>query len=262
MSRTDKLIATVLALCAAVAVAGAAASPAGAENYANGFQEARFKVEIKGYQNAVWHNTKEAANECDTSDHSFGRERVTFETTKPIYITAIHSPGEFNPQLFGGRQLGIPTVAKVQRSFTPAITAPAKACEDNGGADPGGEETKPDCGTRTVKPWKLNLQYAEAKKNALLLSGNGEQDPYKNCPGNSVNGFPWLLVEKSGHVGNYIYADLSQDELFDPKFQKWISIANGTAKNSGSTWWSKTDVHWEVSFTRLKVKVPSGVPGS
>lgn len=260
MSRTDKAIAAVLALCAAVAVAGAAASPAGASSYANGFQEARFKIEIKGYQNAVWHDTKEAANECDTSDHSFGRERVVFETTKPIYITAIHSPGEANPQFFGGPQLGIPTVAKVQRSFTPVIGLPAVPCQENGGSDPGAEEVKPDCGSRTVKPWRLNLQYAREKKSALLLSGNGEQDPYLDCPGDSVDGFPWLLVEKSGHAGNYIYADLSQNELFDPKFQKWISIANGTAKNSGATWWSKTDVHWEVSFTRLKVKAPT-IPG-
>ncbi len=251
MRTSDKTIALVLALCAAIAVAGAAAAPAGAATYGNGFQVAKFKIEIKGYQNAVWHHTKEADGECDVGDHSFGRERVTFHTTKPVYITATHMPGEFNPQLFGGRQLGIPTVAKVRRSFTSAITPPAVGCEENGG---GAEETRPDCGTKTVRPWKLELQYAREKKSALLLSGNGDQDPFASCPGNSVEGFPWLLVEKSGFRSKYIYADLSQDELFDPKYQKWISIADGSAKDSGSTWWSKTDVHWEVSFTRLKAK--------
>jgi hypothetical protein len=259
-SRTDRAVALGLALCASLAIALALAAPAGAETYGNGFQVARFKVEVKGYQTSTWHRTVEAETECDTSDHSFGREKITFHTTKPVYLTATHMPGEFNPQLFGGRQLGIPTVAKVQRSFTPVIAGPAVPCEDNGG---GAAATQPDCGSRTVKGWKVNLQYAREKKSALLLSGGEGDDPFASCPGNGIDSFPWLLVEKSGHKGRYIYADLSQDELFDPKFQKWISIAGGSAKDSGDGWWSKTDVHWDVSFTRLKTQTPKlpGVPG-
>jgi hypothetical protein len=260
LRRTDKVVALAIGTCAALMGVLALAAPAGATTYGNGFQLARFKVEIKGYQNMVQHRTHEAENECDVSDHSFGRERVTFETSKPIYITASHMPGEFNPQLFGGSQLGIPARAKVQRSYTPAITPPAVPCEENGG---GAEPTQPDCGTRIVKQWRLNLQFGTEKKDGLMLSGNGDQDPYLNCPGSGVSSFPWLLTEGSGYRGKFIFADLSQDELFDPKFQKWISIAEGTAKDSGSGWWSKTDVHWEVSFTRLKTKLPKvpGVPG-
>lgn len=251
MKTSDKVIAIGLALLATVAMGTAVAAPAGAASYSNGFQVARFKVEIKGWQNMVQRRTHEAENECDVSDHSFGRERVTFHTSKPIYITATHMKGEFNPQLFGGPQLGIPARAKVERSYTPVIAPPAVPCEENGG---GAEPTKPDCGTKIIKQWRLNLQFGTEKKDGLLLSGNGDQDPYTNCPGSSTSSFPWLLVEGSGYKGKYIYADLSQDELFDPKFQKWISIANGSATNSGTGWWSKTDVHWEVSFTRLKKK--------
>jgi hypothetical protein len=248
MKRTDKIVAIALAFCAAIAITAAFAVKADAATYGNGFQLAKFKIEIEGTQNAVYHRTLEAEDECSISDHSFGREKVTFHTTKPIYITASHFPGEFNPQMFGGRQLGIPTTAKVQRSYTPVITGPAIPCEDNGG---GAEPTKPDCGTRIVKPWTLELQYASDKKNALLLSGSGE-DPYVNCPGNSTAGFPSLLVEGSGHQGKYIYAEVSQDELFDPQFQKWIAIGHGSAKDSGAGWWSKTDITYSVSFTRLK----------
>lgn len=104
MKTSDKLIALGLALCAVLALGTAPAAPAGAATYGNGFQVAKFKVEIKGWQNLVQHNTREAENECDVSDHSFGHERVSFETTKPIYITATHMPGEFNPLLFGGRR--------------------------------------------------------------------------------------------------------------------------------------------------------------
>jgi hypothetical protein len=248
MKRTDKIVAIALAFCAAIAVAAGFAVEADAATYGNGFQVAKFKIEIEGTQSAVYHRTLEAEDECGVSDHSFGREKVSFHTTKPIYITATHMPGEFNPQMFGGRQLGIPTTAKVQRTYTPVIVGPAIPCEDNGG---GAEPTKPDCGTKIVKPWTLNLQYASDKKNALLLSGGGE-DPYVNCPGNSIGGFPSLLVEGSGHLGKYIYAEVSQDELFDPQFQKWIAIGHGSAKDSGSDWWSKTDITYSVSFTRLK----------
>jgi hypothetical protein len=249
MTRRDRWIAAGFAAVIAAAVAMAvSAGGADAASYGNGFQVAKFKIEIDGTQTATWHRTVEAADECGVSDHSFGREKVTFKTTKPIYITATHMPGEFNPSMFGGHQLGIPATAKVRRSFTPVISSPAKPCEENGG---GAEATPPDCGTRTVKPWNLNLQYASDKKNALLLSGSGEGDPYVNCPGNSVAGFPWLLVEGSGHQGRYIYAEVTQDELFDPKFQKWIAIGSGSAKDSGDGWWSKTEITYSVSFTRL-----------
>jgi hypothetical protein len=256
MRTKDKATTLALALCAVAAMAAALAATAGAASYGNGFEVARFKVEIKGYQTMSQQYEREAENECGTSDHSYGKERVDFHTTKPIYITATHMFGEFNPQMFGGPQLGIPTVAKVSRSFTPVIGRPAKVCEENGGADPGVEPVVPDCGTKTVKPWRLNLQFAREKKNALLLSGNGDQDPYADCPGASTMGFPWLLVEGSGHKGKYISAELSQDELFHPRFRKWISIADGSAKSSGSGYTIKTHVHWEVSFTRLKNSVP------
>ena len=249
MNKTDRLVATVLAFCAAIAVAAAFTVKADAATSGNGFQVAKFKIEIEGTQNTVYHRTLEAADECSVSDHSFGREKVSFHTTKPIYVDATHMPGEFNPQMFSTGQLGISTTAKVQRSYTPAITGPAKTCEENGG---GAEPSKPDCGTRTIRGWKLNLQYARDKKNALLLSSGGEGDPYVNCPGNGTAGFPWLLVEGSGHQGKYIYAEVSQDELFDPNFQKWIAIGHGSAKDSGPDWWSKTEITYSISFTRLK----------
>ncbi|HTT94025.1 MAG TPA: hypothetical protein VMF55_05095 [Solirubrobacterales bacterium] len=247
MTRTDKAVATALAFCVAIALACAGQARAAGPT---GFKVAKFKVEIEGTQNSVWHRTVEAEVDCGTSDHSFGREKLAFRTTKPIYLTATHLPGEFNPQMFGSRQLGIPTTAKVRRSFTPAVVPPARVCEENDGGAP---VTPPDCGTRTIRPWKLNLQYATDKKNALLLSsGDTDQDPYVNCPGSSLSSFPWLIVEGSGHKGDYIAAEVSQDELFDPKFQKWIAIGHGTAKESGSTWWSRTEITYSVSFTRLK----------
>ncbi len=84
MTRADKIVATALAFCAAIAVAAAFASRADAAGYGSGFQVAKFKIELEGTQTATWHRTVEASDECGTSDHSFGREKVRFQTTKPI----------------------------------------------------------------------------------------------------------------------------------------------------------------------------------
>jgi hypothetical protein len=253
MRTSDKAIALVLAICATVAMGAALAAPAGAATYGNGFQLSKFKLEIKGTQTMVQQRTHAAADECDISDSSSGSEKVSFRTTKPIYITASHMKGEANPEFFGGRQLAIPTRATVKRSYTTRISPPPIPCEDNGG----GVETvyQPDCGTRVVQPFEVRLQYAREKKNALLLSAYGGEDPFERCAGaGSFMTFPDLLVEKSGNRGNYIHADLSQDELFDPEFQKWISIAEGSRKEQDADHWVKTNIHWEVSFTRLQEK--------
>jgi hypothetical protein len=251
MTRTDKLIATTLACCAAIAavLAVSAGKAEAAQPDYSKFKIAEFKIEIEGEQKTTWHRTLDAPDECSTGDHSFGREILHFETKEPIYLTATHMPGEFNPQMFSKGQIEFPALAKVERNFTPVISGPARQCEDNGG---GAEVTPPDCGTKTVKNWGVDLQYAQKKKNALLLSGkSSSEDPYVNCPGNSLSSFPWLIVEKSGHKGNYIYAEVTQDELFDPNFQKWIAIGHGVAKDSTKTEWSKTEITYSVSFKRI-----------
>jgi hypothetical protein len=257
MRMRKKATAAALALCT-VATLGATVpvAPAGADSNGNGFQYARFKVEVKGYQDTIHKRTHEAESACDISDFSSGRERLSFRSIKPVVFLASHMRGEPSPQFFAaGRQLGLPTTAKVQRSYTPAVSRAAAACEDNGGADSGYQPTPPDCGTKTVKPWSLNLQYSRTKENGLLLSAGGGEDPFEHCQG-TMPMFPTLLLEGSGYKGDYITADLSMDELFDPEFEQWISIAEGSAKNSGDDWWTQTKVHWEVSFTRLKDKAP------
>jgi hypothetical protein len=254
IKRGDKLVALGLALCAAVMATLALSAPANAGTYSNGFKLSKFKVEIKGWQKTVLQHHKQAENECDFDDFSSGSEKVTFATPKPIYLTASYMKGQQNPSFFATKQVAIPTKAVIKRSYSPRIHGPAVPCEENGG----GVDTtyQPDCGTKTVNPYEVQLQYAESKKNALLLSGYYGDDPFERCSGagGSMN-FPNLLVEKNGKRGNFIYAELSQDELFDPQFQKWISIAEGTRKETYGTSWAKTTVHWEVSFTRLKEKV-------
>ncbi len=253
---SDKLVAVGLALCAAVAAVLALAAPANADTYSNGYKLARFKVELKGWQKSVQQHTHAAENECDADDFSSGSESIVFRS-KPVVINASYFPGQHNPEFFSGKRLGIRTVAKLERSYTPRISYPSPTanCGENGG---GVENVQlPDCGSRTLKPFDVKLGWGIGKRDEDTLVLNTDysgEEPYERCPGLPEGGFPFLIVFNAKN--DYIGAQISQKELFDPKFQKWISIANGSRKERSGDYWYKTTLHWEISFTRLKNKIP------
>jgi hypothetical protein len=237
------------AVTAIVALLAALATTAGAAPSTAGFQMAKFKIEIEGRSNTSWYSTLEAETECDTSDHSFGRERLTFATKKPFIITATYFPDELNPSIFSGRSaVGAPVVAHIRRSYTPSIGLPAKTCEDNGGGE---EPVKPDCGSRT-RNWHVELEFSDEKRNGLQLHGDSSATvPYEHCPGALFN-YPFLLDVRNARTEEPLFADLSPDDLFNPKLQRWITIGDGSYEESDENMSSRTKVHWTVSFTRLK----------
>ena len=248
MTRTDKIVATLLAFCAAIAAVSAFAAKADAETYSNGFQMSKFKVELKGWQKTTFINSDNPADVCDPGNYSSGEEKVTF-TSKPIVINATYMAGERNPNFFTGKTLGIPTKAVVTRSYHPWIPGPMPAeCGDNGGGVEN-STTHYDCGTKTVKGFEVKLEYSAEKRDKLLLVSDSTDDPFDECPG-GVFGFP-ELISYGAHEAE-IGADLSQKELFDPQFQKWISLANGVSRIKNAEYGEKTTVHWDVAFTRLK----------
>jgi hypothetical protein len=239
-------VTAIVAMFAALAT-GAGAAPPGID----GFQMAKFKVEIEGRSYTSWHNELEAETDCDTSDHSSGTELLTFKTKKPFVITATHFADELNPSIFSGRStLGVPVTAHVKRNYTPSVTPPAKTCEDNGG---GAEPVRYDCGSRT-RNWHVEVEFSDEKRNGLQLHGETTATrPYEDCPIGGF-GYPELLDKTSLSPEKPLYADLSPDDIFDPKLEKWITIGDGTCEDSLGTLKFRTHVHWTVSFTRLKGK--------
>jgi hypothetical protein len=239
----------VAALTAIVALFAALAGTAAATPSYAGFQIAKFKVEIEGSSNTSWHSTLEAATECDTSDHSFGRERLTFATKKPFIVTATYFPDELNPSIFSGRSaIGAPVVAHIDRSYTPVVGLPARSCEDNGGGE---EPVKPDCGRRT-RNWHVELEFSDEKRNGLQLHGDtSARRPYEHCPTAGFT-YPELLDVTDARTEEPLFADLSPDDLFNPKLQKWITIGDGSYEEGDEDMASRTHVHWTASFTRLK----------
>lgn len=246
IGRGDRLVALAMALCAAVAAALALAAPAGASNY----RIAKFKVELKGWQKAVHQHTHESQSPCDPDDYSSGSETVRFRS-KPVVVMATRYPGQDNPQFFATRYVGVPTVASVSRSFTPRLSNPRSGeCGEYGS----GIEipTNPDCGSKTVRPFPVNLVWGVGRRDQdkLVLNSGSSDDPFRGCPGIGGGGFPTLIAFDARD--EYIGAQISQAELFDPRFRKWISIANGSRRVRERDHWYRTTIHWEVSFTRLR----------
>jgi len=248
MTRSDKIVAALLALCTAVTVVlAASAGKAEAASYDNGFQVAKFKVEVKGWQKDVFMNSEPASDSCDPGNYSSGEEEFSFKS-KPVVITATYMPGQANPTFLTGKSLAIPARAVIKRSYNPWIAGPMPAeCGENGGGVD--TVTKYDCGTKSVKRFAVKLEYGAEKRGRLVLENDTEEDPFDECPG-GLESFPRLVSYDTRE--DEIGADLSQDELFDPQFQKWISIANGVSRVNTPAYKEKTTVHWDVAFTRLK----------
>lgn len=238
------------AVAAALTMTLALAAGAGAAPAYSGFEIAKFKVEIEGTSTSSWKNNLEAENDCESGDHSFGGERLSFATKRPFVVTATYFRGDLNPRIFSGSSaLGVPVAARVNRRYSPAVTLPARHCEDNGG---GAEPVRPDCGPRVVPNWHLQLEFSEEKRNGLQLHGDSSAKRlYEHCPTLGFT-YPFLLDETNVRGEEPLFADLSPDDLFDPKLQKWITIGDGVYGEDDPTYSHVTKVHWTVSFTRLK----------
>jgi hypothetical protein len=244
---------TVAAVLAGMAVAAfvlwAEAGPAAA--FAKP-QMARFKVEVKGVQQMYLQHTHEAADPCDLDDYSSGSEKLEFKT-RPIVITALHTPGLFNPEFIAkSAPEGLKATATVKRRYTYRLGGgTGEGCGENDGNGMS-EELAPDCGLETVNPFYLKLDYSQHEKSLLTLAGGMNEDPYVECPGVGGMSFPELILENTN--GSVVAADVSQDQLFDPEFGQWVALASGTKKVTEKDWWAKTTIHWDVRFTRLGSK--------
>lgn len=245
-------IRTTLVACAVGVAAFAAAAPGGAgakpDPYAS-YPEAKFKVEVKGVQTTYYQRTHASLATCDNDDYSSGDEKVVFETTKPYILQAVRIPGIKEPQILIGRSVTLAARAKVTRRYTQRISQTPDDCGGTGGA----QVTPPDCGTKVVPKWKLELKYADTGRDRLELSDYLGHDPFRNCSSPADMGFPFLVTAPTpSRKGKPATAELPASDLFDPKYRKWISIADSkfTQEDPGE-YRAQTKVHWEVSFTRL-----------
>ncbi len=233
---------------AALLALGLLAFSAASANAAGKYKQAHFKAEVKGVQTYVDEYHHVATDRCDSTVDSVSREKIRFESRKPVLLTATDLPGLKELVLTGGtdKPLRFPTKAKVTRSHSNSYTPVPEDCGGNGG---GSIPTPPDCGTRTIDPWWLSADYYKPGHIELQPEDIGSSSPFKNCGSGQ---FPYLM---NGEVfGKRSDAELPEDEVFDEKIGKIITIGKGNEYLPMPEGYSETKIRWELSLTRIKGK--------
>jgi hypothetical protein len=212
---------------------------------ANGYQQAKFKVSLKGVQTVEHAYKHVATGPCDINITSGGGETLRFKSTKAVKMTATKLPGLPDP-VFMSKQamVRIPVKATITRSHNTSAGSPAPGCPDNGGgAEPG---PGPDCGTKVIKPWWLGFDYWKRDRIELMPEDVAGGDPFERCGG---WGFPYLLQGET--FGKRPSADLPVNELFDEKIGKLITIGTGSHGTVDPEGWENRDIRWELTLKRI-----------
>jgi hypothetical protein len=223
--------------------AGAAQKPAD-----EGYGIAKFKAEVKGKQTYTSEYHHAAYGSCDVNmDESTG-ETVKFKSTKPVTVTAYIGPDDKYPSLLGGKgALVFPTKAVVSRNRSYAAgTTNDPSCDNGGGVTT--PTPPPDCGTKATS-WKLGVDYYKGDQLEIQPTNLNAEDPFLNCGSGK---FPYLIGSEA--FGSSQPAELPEDELFDSKIGKLITIGRSSSSIVGPEGYDDAKLKWELSLTRIKDK--------
>ena len=237
-----------LALAALLALGLLAFSASSASAAKGGYDQANFKAEIKGVQTYHDEYHKASTGPCDPQIDSVENEKVKFKSKKPVLFTATRIPEVKGLVLTSGdKPLRFPVKATVNRSHSHSATPLPLDCGGNGG---GATPTPPDCGRRTVGSWKLGVDYYKRSRLELIPEDYDQgTDLYVNC-GNGY--FPQLLPGTT--FGKSTNAELPEDEVFNEKYGKIITIGDGDESIVYPDGFWETKLRWELSITRIKDK--------
>jgi hypothetical protein len=237
-------------LYVAALVLGSAALAASLPGPSRSFFLAHFKATIKGEQRTTWtkhHVANPSSNACDYADvNGSGSQLVTFKSRAVNVVQVVGTGGGkagFLPA--GGRgpssDLLIVNGSRTRSgTLTPVAVAPNPGC---GGGE--GLRLSPDCGTKELGNWGLDLAYERSDEIALEL---GEIRPlggafeFMDCPLEGPDAFGTLPVETTLPVAM----------LRSRKHRKIIVIANNTKeKHEADGDWT-TKLHWQLTLRRAR----------
>ena len=232
-----------LAIAAALAVGSLAFSAnASAEQY----RQATFKAEIKGTQTFQSEYHHASTDACDPKIDSSTKEILKFKS-KPVKLTATDIP-QAKELIFtsGTKPLVFKTKANLNRSHSYSASPVPEECGGNGGGVAPGPG--PDCGSRTISPFPIGIEYYR-RGRIHLVEQNASTDPFERC---GSGAFPYLLEGET--FGKRQSAELPENEVFDERIGKLITIGEGTHGVVGPESWDETHIRWELSLTRVKDK--------
>jgi hypothetical protein len=243
--RTELAFAALLA--AALVVFGFASNADAKGKY----KTAEFKATIKGTQKYTDKYDHDSKDTCDPSVHSLTQETVRFASKKPVRITFTKIPNVKGLVVTSGdKALKIATVAKVTRSHENNYTPPpggAEQCGDNGGPDDPNQIPVPDCGTKTVKPFWMTVDFYKSGHLELQPQDNAGSDLFERC-GSGM--FPRILTGES--FGKRQDAELDDKEIFNPKYGQLITIGKGSESLPLPEGFTETKINWDINLKRVK----------
>jgi hypothetical protein len=226
----------------AVQVGLVAATQASAAEY----QQAKFKAEVKGVQTFHSVYNHESTETCDPTINDETTETVRFKSLKPVVLTVTKIPNVKDPVITSGvKPLRIGTKAAIKRANNYSVGTVPPTCPDNGGGVTTPTEA-PDCGTKTITPWWMTVDYYKADHVELQPEDQAGSDPFERC---ASGRFPNLLTGES--FGKRQSAELPVSEVFDAKIGKLITIGKGTEGIVNSEGYEDTKLDWELSLTRI-----------
>ena len=209
------------------------------------YKTASFKAEVKGVQTYTHAYDHTATDRCDMTVHDLSRETVRFASMRPVRLTATHIPGVKGLVLTSGtKPLRFPTKATVKRSNDHSYTPIPEDCSGNGG---GGHVDPPDCGTKTVKPFWLSVDYYKPGHVELQPEDQAGGSPFERC-GSGM--FPYMLTGES--FGKRQSADLPENEVFNDEYGQIITIGKGNHSIVSPEGYDETKIRWEIDLKRIK----------
>jgi hypothetical protein len=236
------------ALLAAALVVFAFAANADAKGK---YKTAEFKATIKGTQKYTDKYDHESQDRCDPSVHALTQETIRFASKKPVRITFTKIPGVKGLVVTSGdKPLRIPTTAKVTRSHETSYSAPPGSedeCGANGGGVPEGPEQLPDCGTKTVTPFWMTVDFYKRGHLELQPEDQAGSDLFERC-GSGM--YPEILTGVS--FGKRQDAELDDKEIFNPDYGQLITIGKGNEFLAVPDGYQETKLNWDINLKRIK----------
>jgi hypothetical protein len=232
---------------------GSAALAASLPGPPRSFFLAHFKASIRGEQKTTWtehHVANPSANPCDYADiNGSGSQVVTFKS-RTVNVVQVVGSGNgkagFLPA-HGRERHGLPSDLLVvngsRRRFgmlTATVVAPNPGC--GGGREQPTES--PDCGTKELGNWGLDLAYERSNEIALVTGGIrplGGPLEFMDCPLEGPDAFGTLPAETTLPVAM----------LRGRKLRKIIVIGTkAKEKHEADGDWT-TKLHWELTLRRV-----------
>jgi hypothetical protein len=278
----SRAVCTAIAACAAVVALPAAAADA-KKKPSDGVKQAVFKATLKGSQVTTWeyHHKKDKDDGCDIDTDAYGDQTIKFDGKRTFRIT-FNRPPKSKPDLFGtdGRPavaittpLRVKATADRHSDFKFGAVNHVTCPGDNGGADPGSEPPKNDCGRR-VGSFAAKLYYHDNSEDADLfvpLPGTHEKNNLRldgwdymwQKPGAAPHDELRNTYENCEFLGDigttddlgHIYlspAKLNEKQLFDKKRKRFVVSGDHIGKIGGGESSGQVILAWNLHLTRVK----------